>query len=144
MEHFPFSLFFYLKLIWDTRTLQCAIVTVRNEVAKVMFLQACVCPHGGCLPQCMLGYHTPPSGADPPEQTPPSPWEQTPPTPGADTHPPWSRQPPLGADNPPRETATAADGTHPTGMHSCWKYVWSHDIIPQYSVHSQGVPNVNF
>ena len=23
--------------------------TVRNEVAKVMFLQACVCPQGGCL-----------------------------------------------------------------------------------------------
>ena len=32
---------------------------------------------------------------------------------GADTHPP-------GADNPPPgEKATAADGTHPTGMHSC-------------------------
>ena len=40
-----------------------------------MFLQASVCPQGGwgCLPQCMLGYHTP--------------LEQTPPTPGAD-HPP--------------------------------------------------------
>ena len=59
------------------------IITVRNEVAKVMFLQACVCPHGGCLPQCMLGYYTPgadtpgsrhPPGADtPPEQTPPIP-----------------------------------------------------------------------
>ena len=24
------------------------------------------------------------------------------------------------ADTPPRETATAADGTHPTGMHSCF------------------------
>ena len=24
-----------------------------------------------------------------------------------------------GACSPPRETATAADGTHPTGMHSC-------------------------
>ena len=23
------------------------------------------------------------------------------------------------ADAPPRQTATAADGTHPTGMHSC-------------------------
>ena len=51
------------------------------------------------------------------------PWEQTPP--GADTPleqtPPGSRHPP-GADTPsPRDTATAADGTHPTGMHSCLK-----------------------
>ena len=38
------------------------IITGRNEVvAKVMFLQVCVCPQGGgCLPQCMLGCHTPP------------------------------------------------------------------------------------
>ena len=47
---------------------------------------------GGCLPQCMLGYH------------PPHPLEQTPP--GADT-PHWSRHPTLeqtphpGADTPP-------------------------------------------
>ena len=89
------------------------IITVRNEVAKVMFLQVCVCPQwvsaprgclvpggpgpgeegvpgpGGCLiwgglPQCMLGY-----------------------------------QPPL-----PGETATAADGTYLTGMHSCFR--WKH------------------
>ena len=42
--------------------------------------------------------------------------------PGADTHP-RSRHPP-GAATPreqtsPRDTTTAADGTHPTGMHSC-------------------------
>ena len=37
------------------------IFTVRNEVAKAMFLQASVCPHGGCLSQCMLIYHTPQS-----------------------------------------------------------------------------------
>ena len=73
----------------------------------------------GCLPQCMVGYYTPPGADIPPVQTPPGPdplreqtplWEQT----------PWSRHTPLlGADPPPRETATAADGTHPTGMHSC-------------------------
>ena len=40
-----------------------------------------------------------------------SPWRQTP--------PPWNQIPSLEADNPP-ETATAADGTHPTGMHSCY------------------------
>ena len=29
---------------------------------------------------------------------------------------PWADTPP-----PPNQTATAADGTHPTGMHSCFK-----------------------
>ena len=52
------------------------------------------------------------------------PWEQT--SPGADTPleqtPPGSRHLPPGADTPyPRDTATAADGKHPTGMHSCLK-----------------------
>ena len=86
------------------------VITVRNEVAKVMFLQACVCPHGGCLPQCMLGYH-------PPEQTPP------PPPPGADPSradtpreqtPPRSRHPP-GADNPGADTPPRDD-------HCCGRY----------------------
>ena len=98
-------------------------ITVRNEVAKVMFLQASVCPQGGrwgCLPQCMLGYHThpPPRSRHPPEQMPPQ--EQTPPR--EDT-PPRAVTPPE-ADTPPRDTATAADGTHPTGMHSCLNKFW--------------------
>ena len=59
------------------------LITVRNEVAKVMFLHLSVCPRGGVLPRCMLGYHPPP--------------EQT-----------------------PQQTATVADGTHLTGMHSCY------------------------
>ena len=55
------------------------IFTVRNEVAKVMFLHACVHTGGGvCLSAC---WDTTPPGADP-EQTPP---EQTPPR--ADTPP---------------------------------------------------------
>ena len=91
------------------------IVTVRNEVAKVMFLQASVCPQGGggvCLSAC---WDTTPPEQTPPKQTPrsrhsPSPQSRHPP--GADTPP--------GADNPPpRDTATAADGTHPAEMHSC-------------------------
>ena len=50
--------------------------------------------HMGGLPQCMLGYTPPP------------------------TRPPW-------ADTPrPKQTATAADGTHPTGMHSCFFFVF--------------------
>ena len=61
-----------------------------------MFLQVSVCPQGGCLPQCMVGY-TPPRADTPQEQTPPRadiPPVQTPPL-GADT--PRSRHP-LGAD----------------------------------------------
>ena len=49
-------------------------------------------------------------GVHPPGQTPP---EQTPPLyrhPRADTPP-----------HPPGQMATAADGTHPTGMHSCYQ-----------------------
>ena len=33
-------------------------------------------------------------------------------------------QTPPEADTPPRDTATAADSTHPTGMHSCQDKVW--------------------
>ena len=85
-----------------------------------MFLQASVIlSTGGCLPQCMLGYHThtPLEQTPSQEQTPPrtdtstsrsdTPWDQTPPEqtpPRADTTPeqtaPWSRHPP-GADTSP-------------------------------------------
>ena len=59
-------------------------ITVRNEVAKVMFLYLSVILFtGGGLPQCMLGY--PPGSRHPPEQT----------------HPLRSRHPP-GGDIPPR------------------------------------------
>ena len=61
--------------------------------AKVMFLQASVIlstEGGGCLPQCMLGYH-------------PTPWEHTPPSRNLplEQTPLWSRHPPPGADTPP-------------------------------------------
>ena len=49
------------------------IFTVHNEVAKVMFLQASVCPHAGgvCLSACW-DTTPPPPGADiPQEQTTP-------------------------------------------------------------------------
>ena len=64
-------------------------ITVRNEVAKVMFLQACV-----CLSACL---DTPP-GADTP--------------PGSD--PLRSRHPPER-----RPLLRTVLGTHPIGMHSC-------------------------
>ena len=110
------------------------IIIVRNEVAKVMFLQASVCPRGGgCLPQYMVEY-TPPGADTPQEQTPPKsrhPWSRHPQgadiPPGADTHPweqtphptPGSRHTPLGADTPwsrhPQQTCLGAD-TPPLGV----------------------------
>ena len=90
---------------------------------KVMFSQVCDSVHGGCLPQCMLGYHTPPPGADTPlgadntpEQTPPRsrhPQSRHPPgsdTPQADT--PQSRHPPPLAEHAGRY-GQSAGGTHP-------------------------------
>ena len=105
------------------------IVTVRNVVA------ANLCFHS-CLSFCLQGVadtprQTPPGqtppGQMPPRQTPPGqtlPWADTP------------RQTPAWADTPQADTppladtsltsacwdmiATAADGTHPTGMHSCF------------------------
>ena len=62
-----------------------------------MFSQACVIPSvhgGGGVSQHAMGQ----SGV-------------------VDTH--LGRQPPSGQTPPPRETATEAGGTHPTGMHSC-------------------------
>ena len=75
------------------------IITGRNEVGARLCFYNCLsfCSQMGCLPQCMLRYHTPPDQAPHlPDQAPPR--EQT----------------------PPLETATVADGTHPTGMHSSY------------------------
>ena len=76
------------------------------------------CSEGGCLPQCMLGYHLPPReqtplGAEPPMSRPP-PRDQTH-TPGADTTPPPGKLTP--------EYGLRAAGTHPTGMHSCSQFL---------------------
>ena len=57
---------------------------------------------GECLPQCMLGYHNPPS--------------RHPPGPG----PPGTRHPP-NLYPPGAEMATTADSTHHTGMHYCYR-----------------------
>ena len=82
----------------NTRTLYVFVIfTVRNSsCGKVMFSQVSVCPQGG-------GVHPP--------------WAETPP----DRRSYAETPPPPRADTPPhRQTATAADGTHSTGMHSCW------------------------
>ena len=108
--HVLFFWFFLSFLSYQSlvSTMMSLIFTVRKEVAKVMFLQACVCPHGGvCLSAC---WDTTPPSRHPPRSRPPwsTPREQT---------PPRRRTP--GSRPPPGEMATAADGTHPTGMHSC-------------------------
>ena len=90
------------------------IITGRNEVvAKVMFLQVCVCPQGGCLPQCMLGCQTPPGpGRHPPDQADP-PWiRQTPP--GSGRHPldpPWDQADPPRPGRPPWEADSSIRST---------------------------------
>ena len=99
-----------------------SIFTVRNEVAKVMFFTGvCLSTGGVCLSACWdttpYQEQTPPQSRHPQEQTPPR--SRHPP--GTDT--PRSRHPPEQTP-PPRDTVTAADGTHPTGMHSCFKLFW--------------------
>ena len=56
---------------------------------------------------------TPPRQTSPPRQTPPG---QTPP-------------------GPPPETATAADGTHPTGMHSSKLILRMQSLFPHLETH---------
>ena len=67
-----------------------------------------------------------PRTRSPQEQTHPreqTPQDQAPPPLETDPCTPQSRHPTLGADAPPPEqTATVADGTHPTVMHSCYFY----------------------
>ena len=91
-----------------------------------VFTPVCHSVHRGGSASVHAGIpHTPPPGpGTPPEQTPP--WNQALPHsrhPHQSTLlPPGTRHPlPLGADTPPpcQQTATVADGTHPTGMHSC-------------------------
>ena len=95
------------------------LITGRNEVvAKVMFLQVCVCPQGGRVSASVhAGMPYPPPMENPPRwRTPqmenPS-WMENPPG--------W-RTPPDGEPPPGKQTPAyglRAAGTHPTGMHSC-------------------------
>ena len=105
------------------------IISARNRsYGKVMFLHLSVSHsvHRG-------GWQTHPLGSHPPGQTHPLSRQPLPPRrhdprqtlPWADT--PWVDTPPRQtpwADTPPPETATAADGTYPTRMHSCSSYVY--------------------
>ena len=102
-----------------------AFYRLQRSCGKVMFSQACVknsVHRGVCIPACTRA-ETPSLGRHPPpEQTPPCPVH-------AGIHTPtqcmlgYTNTPPLPSafwDIPPLPpTATAGDGTHPTGMHSC-------------------------
>ena len=75
------------------------IFTGRNEVvAKVMFLQVCVCPRGGgCLPQCMLGCHALPPGSGRPHRDQADPLGPGSPPGTRQTPTPLTRQTPPGS-----------------------------------------------
>ena len=84
--------------------------TVRNNSCRdVMFSQGSVCPRVGGVPP--MSRHPPRPGRQPPGQTDISP-------PGLPDNP---RADPPGqtAPHPPKKTATAVDGKHSTGVHSC-------------------------
>ena len=136
------GMFFFIStsLFVGQIPLKLSVITVRKRSCrKVMFLHLLVILFTGSVyPSMHWGRHTPlgqthPPWPDtpvwaytPPEQTPPSGQTtpgrhlpgQTSPLPSAcwDTHPPAQCM--LGY-NPPSPAATAADGTHPTGIHSC-------------------------
>ena len=76
------------------------VITVRNEVAKVMFLQACVCPQGGST-----WPGTPPPGSRDPQARY---------TPHGQVHPPWPGTPP-GARYTPWDQVHPQDQVHPPG-----------------------------
>ena len=98
-------------------------ITVRNKVAKVMFLHLSFCSRGGvvCLSAC---WDTPPPGADTPSL-----WEQTSPQ---EQTPPGSRHPP-GADNPP-----------PTDSYCCRRYASYWNAFLFREVESQATTKSNF
>ena len=74
---------------------------------------------GGCLPQCMLGCHTPPGTRQTPPDREPPPMENPP---GWRAPPRWRTTTPPDGGPPGKQTPAyglRAAGTHPTGMHSC-------------------------
>ena len=76
--HFPTKCWWILVLYLEY--LRLTLFTVRNEVAKVMFLHLCVCPQGGSA-SVHTGYPPPPKQVPSPESRYPP--EQVPPPPGS-------------------------------------------------------------
>ena len=104
---------------WDLNwKLQIALLPSATKLRRLCFYRR-LSVHRGVSASVHAGIpHKPPQEQTPPQSRPP--WEQTP----REQTPPLQQTPYPGADTPqeqtpPRETATAADGTHPTGMHSC-------------------------
>ena len=126
------------------------IITVLKEVAKVMFLQVSVCPQGGWYPSVSCRwYRSMPCSRSPGGVCYPSfhcrwhpsmhcnrspggvlvwggllPGEGSAPVGGVCC---WggSAAKGVGVETPRKQTATVADGTHPTGMHSCLKFEYN-------------------
>ena len=126
-------------------TLLLEIITIHKRSMWRLCFYTCLsfCPQqGGCLPQCMLGY-TPSPGRNPPGRHPLGqipPWEDTPGQSSAWEDTPWETcwdtQCPVHAGI---NMATAVDGTHPTGMHSC---LWLNlgELYPVESLPAKVVP----
>ena len=92
-----------------------------------MFSQVPVCPHRGVSAPLPAGIH-------PPDQRQTPPGADTPPGPEADT--------PLGPDTPPAVHAVRygqqAGGTHPTGMHTCFKIFNSYSFKSYENLFDKG------
>ena len=76
------------------------------------------CPRGGggALPQCMLGYHTPPGPGTPPRDQAPIPHlDQVPPG-TRHPSPTWTRHPPDQAPPSPDQAPSPGPGTPPQGQ----------------------------
>ena len=103
------------RIFKSVRIIECSLLPItQTKFAKVMFLHVSVCPQGAGIPACIAGFC--PGGV--PRPIPGGKlrglaWGGSPgPHPGVSQH--ALRQ------TLPQQTATAAGGTHPTGMHSCF------------------------
>ena len=96
------------------------VITVYNEVVKVMFLHLSVILFTGgvYLSAC---------------------WDTIPPGPGTHSGP---VTPSPGPAPPPQQTATVADGMQPTGMHSCLMTVLSPNCHSAVQTQTQTEPEV--
>ena len=99
-----FFFFFLIKFIEWRNNHMLHHYRPQRSYGKVMFLHLSVILFtGGCVSQHALGLTT---------------HRQTYPSMHWGRHPPQQTYP---SQPPPGETATATDGTHPTGMHLCWE-----------------------